>query len=150
MTYATPADVAVALRGSTSYNTAEGIQWQSWLDRVERSIERRFKRANLVLADQVALEDPSAADVSDVEVEAVVRKVWNVKAAELVVPGTSKTRTVDDASVTDRNDSRTTIDYDPLSLTDAEWDTLLPDGEAAAFSTRPGFEPDCSLPEWWP
>lgn len=142
MTYATPADVAVALRGSTSFSTEEGVQWQAWLDTVERAIVRRFRRAGLDLFAQTVLEDPTAEDVADVEVDAVIRKHWHMKASAETLPGTSRTVSIDDGSVTNRNDGRAVADYNPLALTDDEWDSLLPSGDPAAFSTRPGFEPD--------
>ena len=130
MTYATPRDVAEELRGSTSVSAVEEIQWQKWLDRVERTIHNGFKARGYDLDTQVAADNPTVADVIDVEVAAVIRKVWQMRAAEAVTPGTSRTqsRTVDDATIsnTDRNDSRVSLDYDPLAPTDAEWTSLLP------------------------
>lgn len=139
MTYATPSDVAEDLRGSTSYSDAEGVQWQRWLDRVERNIRRGFKSHGFDLDTQVAADDPTAAEVVDAEVAAVVRKHWQMRAANEVVPGTSRTVSIDDGSITNRNDSRTNVDYDPLGLTDAEWTALLPrkPKRARAFSVMP-------------
>ena len=148
MTYAIPDDVAVEL-GRPASSQAETDQWQSWIDRVERAIARRFKRAGLDLAVQVAAGEPSDEDVADVEVAAVVRQVRYAEAAKLVVPGTSRTRSVDDGSITDRNDGRLDSGYDPLALTDGEWADLLPSGIGGAFSTRPGFEPDVFPVETW-
>lgn len=134
MSYATSNDVARELRGSTSLSSEEGVQWQAWIDRVEREIERRFRRVGLDLADQVALGDPLLVDVIDVEVAAAIRKIDNPRGL------TSSTRSIDDASITDRWDHQDAAD--PLALTDAEWAMLLPQVSSGAFSTRPGFEPD--------
>lgn len=135
MSYADPSDVAVELgRPAASVTPEESAQWQAWLDRVERAIERGFRRAGLVLADQIDLGDPTEADVIDVEVSRVVDRVNNPTKV------TSITRSVDDATITTRNESGET--GDPLDLTDLDWQTLLPNDDRGAFSTRPGFEPD--------
>lgn len=146
MTYGTTAQVAHELgRLPDSITPEESLQWNQWLERVERSIAARFTRAGLVLADQVALNLPDAATVADVEVAAVARKVDNPKGE------TSNTRTVtaDDGTVS--NTSRfesTKIGDDPLLLTDDEWAKLLPAPSSGAFSVRPYYEPD-RCPEWW-
>lgn len=143
MTYATPTDVAKELRGSTSVSDVEAIQWQAWLDRVERAIESRFARLSLSLADQTGLGNPSAALVADIEVAVVARRINGSPLA----PGTSRTVSVDDGSVTDRNDRGDS--REALMLTDDEWSQLLPLTTGGAFSTRPGFVPDYVLPESW-
>jgi predicted NBD/HSP70 family sugar kinase len=132
MTYATPDDVALDLRGSASVTSAEDAQWQAWLDRVERAIQRAFTRAGYVLDDQVVLDAPREVDVIDVEVAAVVRKIQNPNPAQ-----TSMTRTIDDAQITTRNESGVTAN--PLDLTDAELAALLPSGRqrAQVFSVLP-------------
>lgn len=135
MTYAAPSDVAKELRGSTSVSDAEGVQWQAWLDRVERAINRGFTRAGLDLATQVGLNDPTADDVRDVEVAAVIRKSQNPMWGE-----TSVTKSIDDGSITRRREGGD--GDDPLALISSEWNSLLPGMATAAFSTRPGFEPD--------
>lgn len=137
MSYADPSDVAVELgRPVSSVTGTDVAQWQAWLDRVERSIERTFRRAGLTFSAQVSLGDPSADEVRDVEVAAVVRKVqnptWGV---------TSTTRSIDDASVTSRREGAG-VDADPLDLLADEWSSLLPGSDSPAFSTRPGFDPD--------
>lgn len=139
MTYASVSDVEVEL-GRTA-TSAEVPQWTAWLERVERSIVRRFVRAGLVLADQVVLNDPSADDIKDVEVSAVIRKVTNPNGL------TSVSRSLDDGVLTTRREG---VEDTGLSVTDAEWDLLLPHGESAVFSTRPGFEADYYVahPEW--
>ena len=133
MTYATDSDVAVEI-GRPAASAEETAQWNAWLARVERAIVRRFARAGLVLADQVTAGNPTADDVKDAEVAAVVRKITNPLGL------TSVTRTIDDGTVTTRRDG--VDEVDGLALTEAEWEALLPSTSAAAFSTRPGFEPD--------
>lgn len=149
MTYATPTDVAKEMRGSTSVSATEAVQWPIWLESVERTIRRRFKRAGYELDEQVGEGDPLAADVVDVEVAAVIRKIGLVETNQSIRPGMSRTRSVDDASITDRNDGRIDPDYDPLALTDAEWASLLPTPVGGAFSTRPGFQPDVPAFDPW-
>ena len=140
MTYAIPDDVAVDLRGSAEHTDIEATQWQAWLDRVERQIRRRFKQLGHDLDTQIANGDPEIDDLVDVEVEAVVRKVRSTEAAGQMAPGTSRTLTIDDGSITDRNDGRVDSDYNALDLTEAEWDRLLPAGRrgrARVFSVMP-------------
>lgn len=139
MSYASPSDVAVEL-GRPAASADETAQWQAWLDRVERSIERAFRKAGLVFADQVDLDDPTVADVVDVEVAAVIRRI------DMPKPGrTSITRSIDDASTTERWEG----EYYGLDLTADEWDSLLPGSDAQAFSTRPGFVPDAVPWDSW-
>lgn len=142
MTYATPEDVAKELRGSTSVTAAEAVQWQAWLDRVERAIRRGFTRAGLDLSNQISLGDPTADDAKDVEVAVVIRKIQNPKWGE-----TSSTVSVDDGSVTRRREGGD--GGDPLELLAGDWSQLLPGASATGWSTRPGFEPDRVAPEQW-
>ncbi|HET7386996.1 MAG TPA: Gp19/Gp15/Gp42 family protein, partial [Nocardioidaceae bacterium] len=116
-TYAQATDVEVEL-GRLALSPAETAQWTAWLDRVERSIERRFTRVGLDLATQVAAGDPSTEDVQDVMVAAVLRKVANPTGT------TSVTRSVDDATITTRHERDDSSD--PLSVTPEEWEALLP------------------------
>lgn len=133
MTYATTGDVETEL-GRSSASAEETSQWAAWLARVERAIVRRFARAGYTLADQIAAGDPSEEDVADIEVAAVVRKILNPAGI------TSITRTIDDGTLTTRREG---TEDSGLDLTDEEWSYLLPNGGTpAAFSTRPGFEPD--------
>lgn len=133
MTYATPEDVAKDLRGSTSVTAEETLQWQVWLERVERTIRRGFARAGLDLTEQVVIGDPTAHDVMDVEVSAVIRKIQNPKWGE-----TSSTVSVDDGSITRRREGGD--GSDPLGLLPDEWATLLPGNRGKrprAFSVMP-------------
>ena len=133
MTYATTSDVETEL-GRTATSATETAQWTAWLDRVERAIVRRFTRAGLVLADEIAAGTLTEDDVKDVEVTAVVRKITNPTGL------TSVTRSLDDGTITTRREG--VEDSTGLTVTDAEWASLLPYSEPSAFSTRPGFEPD--------
>lgn len=142
MSYADPSDVAVELGRSPS-SAAEAEQWQAWIDRTERAIVRGFRRADLDLAVQVELGNPTEADVADVEVAAVIRKIQNPTWGE-----TSYTRSLDDASQTTRRDGAGTSD--PLELLPGEWSVLLPAAAGGAFSIRPYHEPDRCDPLWWP
>lgn len=128
MTYATANDVAVEL-GRPASSLAETAQWEAWLERVERNIARGFTRASLVLATRVALNTPTDGDVRDVEVSAVLRKIANPNGF------TSITRSVDDATLTTRREGPG-VDGDPLAITDAEWNILLPQSSdrGGAFS----------------
>lgn len=138
MTYAQASDVATRL--GRPITDAEEIQIKAWLDDVEAAITRGFRRAGLVLAEQVALGDPTDADLISVEARRVTAKVKNPDAKE-----TSVTRSVDDAQVTTRRE-KVNVE-DELDLTDSDWEILLPAMTGGAFSTRPGFEPDTS---GWP
>jgi hypothetical protein len=134
MAFATASDVETEL-GRPAISDAESAQWQAWLDRVERTIRRRFTRSGYDLDAQTALDQPTAQDVIDVQVARVVDKINNPNTRQ-----SSTTRSVDEASVTTRYESVTS--GDPLDPTDDEWDALLPRAESNAFSTRPGFVPD--------
>src|SRR5699024_7337813 len=112
-------------------------------DQVERTIEGRFRRVGLDLAAQVALGDPEAETVADVEVAVVARKVRNPEGT------TSTTVSVDDGSVTKRREGSKIDDLGHLRLTDWELVTFLPAGRSDAWSPRPGFEPDRCGPSWW-
>src|SRR5690606_2969751 len=95
MTYGTTAQVAAELgRLPESVTDAESAQWGQWLERVERAISARFKRAGLVLSEQVALGEPDGETVADVEVAAVARKVDNPKGKS----SATRTVSVDDGS----------------------------------------------------
>lgn len=130
MTYATTAQVAIELgRLPESVSETETVQWQQWLDRVERSISTRFVRAGLDLDAQVILGNPDADSVADVEIAAVVRKIENPSG------DTSTTISIDDGSVTRRKEGAGTVVG--LDLTDAEWALLLPASSSGAYSVTP-------------
>lgn len=139
MPYAQASDVAARL-GRPITDADETIQVEAWLEDVEAAIVRGFRRAGLVLSEQVALGDPTEVDLISVESKRVAAKVRNPDAKE-----TSVTRSVDDAQVTTRRE-KVNVE-DELDLTDSDWQILLPAMAGGAFSTRPGFEPDTS---GWP
>lgn len=134
MTYAVVSDVEARLGRSIS-DPLEMGQVEAWLDDVEDIIAARFTRYGLVLATQVTAGDPTEATVIRIEAEAVIRRIQNP-----VTGLTSVTRSVDDASITERREGG-----DVGWLTEADWEALLPTFESAAFSTRPGFETDTDL-----
>lgn len=139
MTYAILTDVSTRL-GRPISDQGEMAQVNAWLDDVEALIEARFKRSGLVLADQIGLDDPSLATVVRVESDVVIRRIYQPQ------PGrTSVTRSVDDASVTDRWEGQTA----DAGLTVNEWADLLPSVSSGAFSTRPRFEPDAASAQVW-
>lgn len=133
MAYAQTNDVAAEL-GRPAASAAETTQWVAWLDRVERTITRAFTRAGLDLEDQLVANDPYVGDVIDVEVAAVIRKIQNP-----IWGLTSTTRSIDDASVTERREGAREGLTDPLELTSDELNRLLPTGRkrARAFSIMP-------------
>jgi hypothetical protein len=131
MAYATTSDVAAEL-GRLASSYAETEQWQAWIERVERTIERGFRRAGLVLSDVVFSGTLTSGDVRDVEVAAVIRKIQNPTWGL-----TSTTRSIDDAAVTTRREGGG--EADPLDLLSDEWLALLPSkgNRGHAFSVMP-------------
>jgi hypothetical protein len=140
VTYALLADVSTRL-GRPITLAAEIAQVNAWLGDVEASIVSRFTRAGLVLADQIALDDPAQAIVVRVEAESVIRRILRPRPDI-----TSTTRSVDDGTITDRWEGQTSeFEW----LTDADWSDLMPFVTSGAFSTRPGFEADTVTSEAW-
>jgi hypothetical protein len=141
MTYATVQDVADRL-GRAIDDPLEVAQVQAWLDDIEDQIVSRFLRGGLVLADQIALDAPTLATVIRVECAVAIRRIQNpVSGLE------SLTRSVDDASITERYRGPSST----WDLIDAEWGDLLPienNINSGAFSIQPGFESDYA--EYWP
>lgn len=141
MAFASPEDVAIELgRPTSSITDAEREQWTAWLERVERSIRRRFRREGLDLDNQINIGDPSIEEVVDVEVAVVSRRVRNPEGL------TSTTVTIDDGTITRRREGAD--DALGLDLTDIEWEALLPRSEPQAFTVRATFEPDRRHCEW--
>lgn len=117
MAFATASDVEIEL-GRSADSEIETGQWEAWLERVERSIRRRFTREGLNLDEQIQLGAPAIEDVIDVEVARVVDKANNPAGF------TSMTRSIDDASITTRREGADS--GDALTITDDEWLSLLP------------------------
>lgn len=139
MALATVDDVATEL-GRAASSPEESGQWSAWIDRVERSIRRRFTRAGLDLDEAIADGQPTSEDVRDTIAVAVARKAANPAGL------TSVTRSIDDGSITTRREGG---EVAGLDLTDAEWAVLMPAVIGPAFSTRPGFEPDSAAVDSW-
>lgn len=139
MAYANYEDVAAELgRAADSVTPQEIAQWDRWLGRVERAIERAFRRSGYVLSEQIAASDPTEADVVDVEAAAVARKVQNPTWG---VTSTTVSHQIDDGSgsQTFRNEGAGAY-ADPLELLDSELASLLPSGRpgtTSAFSVMP-------------
>lgn len=135
MSYAMASDVAVRL-GRPARSNDESDQWEAWIGDVESDISRAFARAGFDLDTQVSTGEPSSNEVIAVEVAVVIRKIQNPTWGE-----TSYTKSLDDGSVTRRREGAS--DADPLDLLDSDLSKLLPVRRSNAFSTRPGFMPDC-------
>lgn len=125
MAIATYDDVAVAL-GRPITDPDEQAQVTYWIESVELQIRAR-------LGDVFDL-DPAV--VKYVEVEAVATKMQN--------PSGFQSETVDDYTYRYGAETRR------VTILDEWWDLLRPASASAAFSTRPGFEPDLhSIDEGW-
>ena len=123
MAIATVDDVATTLgRSPSSLTTEETAQWSMWLDDAERQIRKRL--GDVALLDQ--------DDLAYVEREAVALKAKRPDPAQQI------TISVDDGTVSKRYDR----DAGQVVILSEWWELLAPDIEAAAFSTRPGFEAD--------
>lgn len=139
MTYANISDVAARL-GRPITDPLEVDQVNAWLADIESQIAARFRRAGLDLTEQVAANNPDSTTLVRIESSAAVRRVQNPE------PGrTSTTRSVDDASITERWESSA----NPWDISESEWADLLPSLAGGAFSTRPGFEPGRTIPSEW-
>lgn len=146
MVYAAPIDVAKAYRGTTTFSSTEDVQWTVWIEIVEGNVARAFRRAGLDLDTQVAAGDPTAEDVKNVVVSAVIRKIQNPRWGE-----TSRTvsHAIDDGSGSETSRSEGPGAYgDPLGLLDSDIDALIPTADTGSFSVRPGFQPDCRSAFW--
>jgi len=135
MSYTQLVDVSTRL-GRPISDSDEVAQVLAWVGDVEALIAARFARSGLDFLSQVALLNPSVETVARIVSDAVIRRIYQP------LPGrTSTTRSIDDASVTDRWESG--VQSSGGWLTDAEWFDLLPvSASSAAYSTRPGFEAD--------
>lgn len=125
MPIATYDDVAVAI-GRPITDPDERGQVTYWIESVELQIRAR-------LGDVFDLD---AAVVKYVEVEAVATKMQN--------PNGYQSETIDDYTFRYGSESRR------VAILDEWWNLLSPASSSAAFSTRPGFEPDRHRwPEDW-
>lgn len=124
-------DVETSLGRSLS--GAEQAQATQWIADAYMLIQNHFKTDYIVL-------DPSLVDY--VVRESVAGRLRNGAPDGM----SSITVAVDDANVTRRyeNGDGTVTDW----LLDGWLDLLAPDRDSQAFSTRPGFEPDCRPLDW--
>lgn len=136
MTYATVDDVAAELGRPTPTDDVTVSQWTRWLQRAENKIRGRIPD----LAARVATEPSLEGRVVDVESAAVARKVLNPEGLR------QSTRAIDDGSITKVVDSSRSVGE--VTILDSEWADLIPGDSSAAFSTRPGFEPDQAVCPW--
>lgn len=118
MAVATFEDVAVAL-GRPIADTAEQNQVTYWLNAVELQIKARL--GDVTLLDQEMLKH--------VEIEAVAARMQN--------PDGYQSETIDDYTYRFGSETRR------ITILDEWWALLRPISSSSAFSTRPGFVPDC-------
>lgn len=121
MAVATYNDVAIAL-GRPITNPAEQAQVTYWLNAVELQIKARL--GNVADLDQDVLKY--------VEVEAVATKMQN--------PNGYQSETIDDYTYRFGAETRR------VTILPEWWDLLRPGTAPDAYSTRPGFQPDCINP----
>lgn len=121
MSIATELDVAESL-GRPITETAERVQVQAWLTRVENRIRARIKTFDTLLLDPVYEETARG-----VEVDVVIRRILN--------PTGLKSERVDDYA-TSLTDKAAASDLWP---SDDEWAELSPHVERGAFTIRPQY-----------
>lgn len=121
-------DVAASL--GRPINPPEDDQVEAWISRVEGRIRQR-----VIDFDDRVLEPGFKATLVGVVADVVIRKINN--------PTGLRSERIDDYYY-DRGSASA-----DLWPTDAEWAELLPESAAGAFSTRPGFDPDCRTTSWW-
>lgn len=131
----TPADIAVELgRATPGVSTPEYAQWQSWIDRAYRAIERRRER--------LGADEPPTETVDDVVTLAVARKVLNPRGAESITEQVG----VDDGNVQETARYRNA----GVDITDEWWGWLFPGLVNNVGSTQTYGEPDIVCPpEVW-
>lgn len=127
-------DIAARLGVATpDSNSPQGKQWVTWIGDAEALIDIR---AAALGVDRAAL-DPELVDrVVALAVVAMARKPDDSTMIDV---------SVDDGRVMKRYTTSTGV----VGIEDTWWGWLGLRGESAAFSTRPGFEPDVSAcPPW--
>lgn len=120
----TPENIATALgRPSPALESETRAQWVMWIDDALMLIGARLDIADL---------DPAKVDyVVREAVKAMVLRPDDATTVEVAV---------DDARVSRRYESGT----GRVTILDSWWDLLSPSSsQSGAFSTRPGFQPDC-------
>lgn len=122
----TPDDIAAELGDPTPVADPTETQWQGWIDRTVRQIERRARRMG------VDPEDLDEETVDDVVLLAVARHARNPEGAVSL-----------DTSVDDGREMVKLRHSDgEVTITDLWWSWLFPDAASGAWSTRTAGEPD--------
>lgn len=122
----TPDDIAVELGRPTPVDASTAAQWQSWIDRAVRQIDRR---ATYLGVDVLTLD---AQTVDDVVLLAVSQHARNPEGVDTY-----------DVSVDDGRESRRyRHSKGELMITDLWWGWLFPSFTSGAFSTQTYGEPD--------
>lgn len=124
MTVATVGDVATAI-GRPITSDTEVAQVNYWLTAAELLIASR-------LGPVASLDQPS---VKYVETEAVAARLSN--------PEGYQSESIDDYTYRLPTETRR------VTILPEWWELLCPATDAEAFSTRPGFDPDCGTPDPW-
>ena len=133
----TPSAVAVELGRPTPLDAATETQWQAWIDRAGRMIERR---AAALGVDPLTLDEGT---VDDVVLLAVAEHARNPEGVDTY-----------DISVDDGRESRRyRHSSGQISITDQWWSWLFPSSALGVFTTQTYGEPDgarvwTSTTEW--
>ena len=130
----TPNDVATELGRPTPLDATTVAQWQSWIDRAVRLIERR---AAALSVDYLTLDEQT---VDDVVLLAVVEYARNPEGVDTY-----------DISVDDGRESRRyRHSTGRITITDEWWGWLFPGIGSGAFSTQTYGAPDGPHVDRWP
>jgi len=133
----TPTDVATELGRPTPLDPTTETQWQSWIDRAARLIERRASRLGV---DYLSLDEQT---VDDVVLLAVAEHARNPEGVDTY-----------DISVDDGRESRRyRHSTGRITITDEWWSWLFPSSALGVFTTQTYGEPDgarvwTSTTEW--
>lgn len=129
----TPADVAVELGRPTPLEAATETQWQAWIDRAGRMIERR---AVALGVDYSTLDTET---VDDVVLLAVAEHARNPEGVDTY-----------DISVDDGRESRRyRHSAGQVTITDLWWSWLFPSSALGVFTTQTYGEADTSAADVW-
>lgn len=128
----TPDDIAVELGRPTPITDPTRTQWQSWIDRTYRAIDRRAERLGI---EPTTLDEQTLADVVTLAVVAHARRPDDM---------TQVTVSVDDGSTSKQYRSS----QGRITILDEWWADLGLGSEADVFSIQMTGTPDVGLP--WP
>ena len=128
----TPSDVAVELGRTAPLDATTEAQWQNWIERTQREINRR---ASMYGVDSSSLD---AGTVDDVVLLAVVEHARNPEGVDTY-----------DISVDDGRESRRyRHSAGRIVITDEWWGWLFPAVRSGTFSTQLYGEPDRDAFDW--